>query len=51
MPPGDIEHFRFMLDLIDKALNEPMSGEELELLRAEAEKVKDEMIFDPYEYA
>ena len=51
VPPGDIEHFRFMLDLIDKALNEPMSGEELELLRAEAEKVKDEMIFDPYEYA
>lgn len=51
VPPGDIEHFRFMLDLIDKALNEPMSGEELELLRAEAEKVKDEMIFNPYDYA
>lgn len=51
VPPGDIEHFRFMLDLIDKALDEPFSGEDLELLRAEAEKVKDEMIFDPYEYA
>lgn len=51
VPPGDIEHFRFMLDLIDKALDEPFSGEDLELLRAEAEKVKDEMIFNPYDYA
>lgn len=51
IPPGDIHHFRFMLDHIDEALNEPLTEDELELLEREAIKVKDEMIFNPYSHA
>lgn len=45
IPPGNITHQRFMLDHIDACIANPLSAEELELLRSEAEKVKGEVIF------
>lgn len=44
IPPGNEKHFQFMLHHIDRAL-EPITDEEWELLRTEAAKVKNEMIF------
>ena len=44
IPPGNFECFSFMLDHIDQAL-EPLTEEEWELLRREAELVKKELIF------
>jgi len=44
IPPGNIAHQRFMVDHID-ACSEPLSDDERAMLRAEAEKVKDEAIF------
>ena len=46
VPPGNIEHFNFMLDHIDECLDHPLSAEDLAYLRAESEKVKDQLIFD-----
>lgn len=45
VPPGNIAHQRFMIEHIDACVQNPLSGEELALLRAEAEQVKDETIF------
>ncbi len=45
IPPGNINHQRFMIDHIDECVQNPLSDEELALLRAEAQKVKDETIF------
>lgn len=45
VPPGNYEHFCFMLDHIDTCLSEPLSDAEWALLRAEAEAVKAHPIF------
>ncbi|MBN1778008.1 MAG: aldo/keto reductase [Clostridiales bacterium] len=45
IPPGNIAHQRFMIEHIDDCVQNPLSGAELSLLRAEAAKVKDEAIF------
>ncbi len=45
VPPGDIDHFRFMLDHIDEVQANPLNDDDLALLRHEAALVKDEMIF------
>ena len=45
IPPGNIEHFNFMLDYIDECLDQPLSPEDLAYLREEGEKVKDQLIF------
>lgn len=45
VPPGNFEHFRFMLDHIDTCLREPLTEEEWAMLRREAAAVREEMIF------
>lgn len=45
VPPGNIEHLRFMMDHVDKVYGEALSEEEWAMLRNEAVKVKDELIF------
>jgi aryl-alcohol dehydrogenase-like predicted oxidoreductase len=45
IPPGNIEHFNFMLDHIDECLDNPLTAADLAYLREEAEKVKDQFIF------
>ena len=45
VPPGNIDHFNFMLDHIDECLDNPLTDDDLAYLRQEAEKVKDNMIF------
>ncbi len=45
IPPGNFEHFRFMVEHIDACLDKPLSEAEWTLLRAEAEQVKDRLIF------
>lgn len=45
VPPGNIEHLRFMMDHADRAFLEPLSEKEWERLRGEAALVKDELIF------
>jgi aryl-alcohol dehydrogenase-like predicted oxidoreductase len=45
IPPGNIGHQRFMIEHIDACVQNPLSDDELALLRAEAQKVKDETIF------
>ena len=45
VPPGNIEHFNFMLDHIDECLDHPLTPEDLAYLREEGEKVKDHLIF------
>lgn len=45
IPPGNFDRFSFMVDHIDQALSAPLADCEWELLRSEAEKVKEEMIF------
>jgi len=46
VPPGDIWHFRFMLQNIDKALNEPLIEEELIYMKQVAAGWNNEMILD-----
>ncbi len=46
VPPGNIEHFNFMLDHIDECLDHPLTEDDLAYLRAESEKVKDQLIFE-----
>lgn len=46
IPPGNIDHFRFMLDHIDECLDHPITEDELAYLKTEADKVKDQLIFD-----
>ena len=45
VPPGNFEHFLFMLKHIDECLANPLTEEDLNYLKAEAVKVKDELIF------
>lgn len=45
VPPGNFEHFNFMLDHIGECLANPLSQEEWNLLREEANSVKPHMIF------
>ena len=45
VPPGDFEHFNFMLDHIEECLSDALSPEEWTMLRQEAEKVRDHLIF------
>lgn len=45
VPPGNLEHLNFMLDHIDECLANPLTEAEWRLLREEAQKVKDHMIF------
>lgn len=45
VPPGNFEHFSFMLRHADRAFTEPMTSEEWSMLRREAKTVKEEMIF------
>jgi hypothetical protein len=45
IPPGNIEHFNFMLDHIDECLDQPLSDSELAYLKSEAAKVRDQLIF------
>lgn len=45
VPPGNFEHFCFMLDHIDECVSQPLTDREWELLRREAALVRDEMIF------
>jgi aryl-alcohol dehydrogenase-like predicted oxidoreductase len=45
VPPGNFEHLCFMLDHIDECLKDPLAEAELELLKIEAEKVRDHLIF------
>jgi aryl-alcohol dehydrogenase-like predicted oxidoreductase len=45
VPPGNFAHFTFMLNHIDECLKNPLSEAEWKMLRAEAEKVKDHLIF------
>lgn len=51
VPPGDIDHFRFMLEHIDEVIANPLTDDDLALLKREAELVRDETIFDPKERA
>ena len=45
IPPGNFEHYTFMIDHIDECLAAPLSDAEWVLLRAEAAQVKDHAIF------
>jgi aryl-alcohol dehydrogenase-like predicted oxidoreductase len=45
VPPGNIHHFNFMLKHIDECLDSPLTAGELDYLRAEADKVRDHLIF------
>lgn len=45
VPPGNIHHFKFMLEHIDECLNNPLTEAELTYLRSEAVKVQDQLIF------
>lgn len=47
VPPGNFEHFLFMLKHIDECLANPLTEEDLAFLKEEAAKVKDELIFAP----
>ena len=46
IPPGNFEHFMFMLDNADISAREPLTEAEWVMLRAEAEAVRGEMIFN-----
>ncbi|NLG25258.1 MAG: hypothetical protein GX558_07865 [Clostridiales bacterium] len=46
VPPGDFEHFNFMLDHIDQAIDHPLTGDERALLAREADAARDHLIFD-----
>ncbi len=45
IPPGDIDHFDFMVKHIEECLDNPITSEELAYLKVEADKVKDHLIF------
>ncbi len=45
VPPGNFEHFLFMLKHIDECLANPLNNEDIEYLKAEAHMIKDELIF------
>jgi len=45
VPPGNYEHFCFMLDHIEECMKHPLTETEWALLRKEASAVREEMIF------
>ena len=45
IPPGNFEHFRFMVGHIDACMQSGLTDAEWALLRDEAERVKDRLIF------
>lgn len=45
VPPGNFEHFLFMLKHIEACLLHPLTDEDFTYLKEEADKVKDELIF------
>ncbi len=45
VPPGNIEHFRFMLNHADESFQNPMTEAEWAMLRREAEAAANELIF------
>ena len=45
VPPGNFEHFSFMLDHADRCFTEPMTEAEWTILRREAEAAENELIF------
>ena len=45
VPPGNFEHFLFMLKHVDECLAHPLTDEDLSYLKEEAAKIKDELIF------
>ena len=47
VPPGNFEHFLFMLKHIDECLSNPLTDDDLSYLKEEAAKIKDELIFKP----
>lgn len=47
VPPGNFEFFNYMYKHLDEIWDEPLTDAELEYLRSEAFKIKDELIFDP----
>lgn len=47
VPPGNWESFNFMLKHIEEAIDTPLDEEELDYMREEARKIKDELIFTP----
>ncbi|HOR56960.1 MAG TPA: aldo/keto reductase [Flexilinea sp.] len=46
VPPGDFKSFNFMLDHIDRVLQNPLNETDWIYLQEEAQKIKDELIFD-----
>jgi predicted aldo/keto reductase-like oxidoreductase len=45
VPPGNIEHFTFMLEHADECYNQPMTEDEWAMLRREAKAAEKELIF------
>lgn len=45
VPPGNFEHFLFMLKHIDECLANPLTDKDLAYLKEEAARIKDELIF------
>jgi predicted aldo/keto reductase-like oxidoreductase len=45
VPPGNIEHFTFMLEHVDECYNQPMTEDEWAMLRREAKAAEKELIF------
>ena len=45
VPPGNFEHFSFMLDHVEQCYNEPLTEEELAMLRREAKEAANALIF------
>ena len=45
VPPGNFEHFTFMVDHVDACYKEPLTDEEWAMLRREAKEAEKELIF------
>ena len=45
VPPGNFEHFSFMLDHVEQCYNEPLTEEEWAMLRREAKEAANALIF------
>ena len=45
IPPGDFTHFKFMVNHIDECIENPLTAAEWDLMRREAELVKDDLLF------
>ena len=47
VPPGNFDHFRFAVEHIDEALDQPLTEGERALLAARLERVRDRPFFGP----